>query len=69
MKGKADLDHRPSVGCVVLMQTHCAGTETAHLWSRTSPGSPWAEQNVHRGSLKHMLLLHSYSVNLSWRQR
>lgn len=56
MKGKADLDHRPSVGCV-RTQPHCTGTEITHLWSRTSHGSPWAGQNVHRGSLKHILLL------------
>lgn len=57
MKGEADPDQGLSVGCVVLTQPHCTGTETTHLWSRTSHGSPWAGQNVHTGSLKHILLL------------
>lgn len=57
MKGEADLDQGLSVGCVVLTQPRCTGTETTHLWSRTSHTSPWAGQNVHTGSLKHILLL------------
>ena len=57
MKGEADPDQGLSVGCVVLTQPRCTGTETTHLWSRTSHTSPWAGQNVHTGSLKHILLL------------
>lgn len=57
MKGEADPDQGLSVGRVVRMQPHCTGTETTHLWSRSSHGSPWAGQNAHTGSLKHILLL------------